>query len=81
MLLTKANEAEGLLWRLLRNSDNGEGMEWILQVLPRLGWLLVAGEAWYCNTLTREPALQIQTPLASWIKVCSRLILQCVVHP
>lgn len=72
MLLIKNNDAEGILWRLLRKPDGGEGMEWIMQVLPRLGWLLVAGESWYCNglALMGPPAVQLQVPLASWIQVC-----------
>lgn len=73
MLLIKTNEAEGILWRLLRRPDGGEAICWIMQVLPRLSWLLVAGESWYCNglALTGPPALQHQVPLASWIQVCT----------
>lgn len=71
MLLIKTGEVEGVLWRLLRKADCGEGIAWIMQVLPRLSWLLVAGESWYCSGLALEgaPATQLQLPFASWIKV------------
>lgn len=76
MLLIKTSELEGILWRLLRKADSGEGIAWIMQVLPRLSWLLAAGESWYCNGLALEgpPAVQLQLPLASWIQVGNHLI-------
>eukprot|EP00892_Ulva_mutabilis_P012105 jgi/Ulvmu1/9267/UM050_0016.1 len=81
LLVIKSSELQGTIWRLLRQADNGEGMAWIMQVLPRLSWLLVAGESWYCNGLALEgpPAIHLQLPLASWIKV-GRLVPRFACH-
>jgi hypothetical protein len=72
MLLINRGDLEGILWALLRNGASG--LEWVMHTLPRLGWLLQAAEACYCNGAVLmhggPPLLSQRAALSTWLQVC-----------
>lgn len=71
LLLVNSGEAEGLLWALLR--CGGAGLQWVMHTLPRLGWLLAAGAACYCDGSVLMhvglPQASQRSALAAWLQV------------
>jgi hypothetical protein len=73
MLLVNSSQLQGVLWKLLRSGRSG--LDWVMHTLPRLGWLLVAAEACYCNgsvLMHGGPQIPSQrSVLSTWLQVCN----------